>query len=764
MADRLIPVSPGELSPAEQGFDLRGMLGFIWRQWKFTIAIALITVLAGMVYLLHVTPLYTATAQVLLDRQREKAPGGDAILGDVMIDTAMIESQVSIIKSTVLLRRVVAKESLGLLHRAPVPAPPSAPVDTPSPSDRLFGFFRAVGDTLRGDETKEADAAENKFPPVTVAGEAVPPAELRAIAALKTALRVTRVAPQGHVLAISVTSPDPARAAQLANAVADAYLVDKLDTRFEAAKRASAWLSDRLAGLRKQLRESEEAVEQFRAQHGLVLSGRGGTLTQQQLSDLNAKLIDAKADLAQKKARVDLLNSLQAKGGGLQNMPDIANGGALPALRQQAADLSAQEADLLARYGAAHPLVVNLRARLGDVERSIGAETARLAASIRNEYELAQARVRSLQNSLQEATGQTNLDDATAIRLRELERTAAVNKTLFEDFLKQAKITQEQSTFEPQDVRVITPALPPAKPSYPRQAQFLTVALFVGLLLGVTGALAKEKLNTGFTTPKQVEDVLGLPLLTSVCNLASRDLKLGDDTAPIHRLPILRPLSRYGEAIRSLRSGIQMTDVDHPPKVIQLTSAVPGEGKTTIALSLAASAAAAKLRVLVIDADLRHPSVSRICGLDKGAGLVDLLLGEVAAEAAIGFYGAGGYWVLPAGNRTQSPTDLLGSERMKSLIATLRTAYDLVFVDTPPAGPVADPVVLSYLCDKIVLVVRWAVTARELIKPCVELLAGHRKIAGVAFNRVNIHQAQKYGRYAYPYYYGSRYYKNYYTS
>jgi len=218
-------------------------------------------------------------------------------------------------------------------------------------------------------------------------------------------------------------------------------------------------------GLRQQLHDSEEAVAEFRAEHGLVQSGGGGTLNQQQLSDLNVKLIDARADLAQKKVRVDLLNSIQTKGGSLQNLPDVASGGALPTLRQQLANLSAQEADLLARYGASHPLVVNIQAQMRDVERSIGGETQRLVASIKNEYDLAQARVASLQKAFQEATGQSNLDDTTAIRLRELERTAAVNKTLFEDFLKQAKITQEQSTFEPQDVRVITPALPPNKRS-----------------------------------------------------------------------------------------------------------------------------------------------------------------------------------------------------------------------------------------------------------------------------------------------------------
>ena len=583
--------------------------------------------------------------------------------------------------------------------------------------------------------------------------------ELNAIEALKGSLTVSRAAQISYVLSISITSPNPARAAQLANAVADAYLVDKLDTRFDAAKRASAWLSDRLVNLREQVHDSEEAVAQFRAEHGLGQSNNGATLNQQQLSDLNAKLIDAKADLAQKKARVDLLSSIQAKGGSVQAMPDIANAGALPTLRQQASTLSAQEADLSARYGASHPLVVNIRAQLRDVERSIGAETGRLASSVGNEYELAQAKVASLEKSLQAATGQSNVDDATAIRLRELERTAAVNKTLFEDFLKQSKITQEQATFEPQEVRVITPAQPPGAPSFPRKGRYMAVSLFFGLLIGVGGAIAKEKLNTGFTTPKQIEEMLGLPLLTSISRMTGRDLAVESRSIPIYEVPTAKPLSRYSESIRSLRSGIQMTDVDNPPRVIQLTSAVPGEGKTTIALSLASSAASAKLKVLFIDADLRHPSATHAFGFSKEPGLVDLLLGEVTIDKALQFYERGGYWALGAGNKTQNPTDLLGSERMRSLVAGFKDAYDLVIVDTPPAGPLVDPVVVSHLIDKIVLVVRWGATARELVKECVIQLSGHRKIAGVAFNYVDEREAQKYGKYAYSYYYGRRYYK-----
>jgi polysaccharide biosynthesis transport protein len=764
MPDDRLPLEVSETTEVHRGFDLRGTLSFVWREWKLIAAITCIAVVAGTVYMLNETPLYTATSELLFDWQRQKSPGSlDTVYTDPDYDLAAIEAQMAVLQSTVFLRRVVEREHL---------ATPSAIANRSSSDDKtpLAALLSpAINYAYSLIPTSWAQSVKREVEPqplegtsIAADGKPTPLDELQAVGALKGALKVTRTPKQRFVLAISVTSLDPNQAARLANAVSDAFLVDKLDTRFEAAKRASSWLSDRLTGLREQLRESEEAVATFRAQHGLVQSGNL-TLNQQQVSELNAKLIDARAELAQKSARVSLLNAFLAKGANLQTMPDIADAGDLPALRQRASTLSAEEADLLARLGDAHPRVVNIRAQRRDIERAIEVEIQRLTARIKNEYQLAQARVSSLEKSLQQATGQTNLDDATAIRLRELERTAAVNKSLFEDYLKQAKITKEQSTFEPQDVRVITPALAPGAPSYPNTNRFILMSLFVGLLTGVGGALAKEKLDSGFSTPKQVEDLLGLPLLTSVNRLTSRERRVDGKTVPIYQFPIAKPLSRFGESIRWLRTGVHMTDVDQPPKIVQITSAVPNEGKTTIALSMASSAAAARLKVLLIDADLRHPAATRIFDLQKEAGLVDVLLGKATVQEAIQFQEKSGYWVLGAGEKTQNPTDLLGSQRMKAMLEALKGAYDLVVLDTPPLGPVVDPSIIAQLSDKVVLVVRWGATPRALVKECVDKLPGHRKFAGVAFNLVNERAARKYDAYTFSYY-GSRYYSKYYGS
>jgi polysaccharide biosynthesis transport protein len=708
-----------DTEPAERGFDVRVYLNFCWRHWKFIGAVLALAVLLAMIYLARATPLYTATTQVLLERA-EKAPT-DTGSGDFyrLNDFSYIDNQLAILASDSLLRRVVIKE-------------------------RLAGPAQIVKEVQSTDASKES---------------AVPAEEQSirdAINGLRSALFVKRKG-EAQVLNISITSEDPDRAAHLANAVADAYVVNQLDARFESAKRASGWLSDRLVELRQQLRDSEEAVTKFRSEHGLMRSGPTVALNDQQLSELNTKLITARTDAAEKKTRVDFLVEVAAGKKSPDSLPDSfqSQSSVMGALRAKLADASQREADLLARYNSRHPAVMNVEAEKRDIERSIAAETQRMAQMVRSEYALAKARLDATEQAMREATGQGGLDNDDAIRLRELERTAAVNKSLFEDFLQKAKITDEQSTFRARDARVIVPAQRGGQ-SFPDPRKTLLMALLAGIGLGVGCALAMEMLNAGFTTPRQVEDALGVPVLASVRQMDASKLIKDGKTIPLPFYHLHYPLSPFSEAMRSLRSGVHMSDVDQPPKVIHVTSSQPGEGKTTIAVSLAVSAMSSGLKVALVDADLRHPSASRFFNLEKSKGLVDLLT-TAGAEGTMMFR-KDHLTIIPAGSKSMNPPDVLASERMKALIAHLKENFDYVVIDTPPVGPVIDPAIIANLADKTVFVVRWASTARELVETSVRQMSKDKRVAGIVLNCVKQDLAKKYGG---EYYYGKSYEKYY---
>jgi capsular exopolysaccharide synthesis family protein len=267
-----------------------------------------------------------------------------------------------------------------------------------------------------------------------------------------------------------------------------------------------------------------------------------------------------------------------------------------------------------------------------------------------------------------------------------------------------------------------------------------------------------EMLRAGFTSPREVEEALGLPVLASVRRLKKSELVKDGKTILVPFYQLHQPLSPFSESMRTLRSSIHMSDVDQPPKVIQVTSALPGEGKTTIAVSLAISAAVAGLKVVLVDADLRHPAVSRFFKLEKEGGLVDLLTGAGTADNALRFHKDLKLTILPAGSKTLNPPDVLGSERMKALITRLRDTFDYIVVDTPPVGPVIDAVIVANLADKTVFVVEWASTPRELVQTSIKQVSAQKRVAGIVFNFVNRERAQKYGG---EYYYGKSYEKYY---
>ncbi|BBU62374.1 hypothetical protein MSC49_23090 [Methylosinus sp. C49] len=647
---------------------LRAAAQFLRRRWPPLLGATMLALFAGAAFLAMATPRYTASAQLLIEMRPDRSIGADAILARAPINRQTMKSDIAVMRSAALLRRVVERERLA--------------------DDPEFG----------------AAALER----------------------LRSALSVAQLR-YSPVIKIAVTSTDPAKAARLADAIADAFVVDRLDTRLEAARRASAWLAERLVALQRQLRASEEALARFRAAYAPATPAKQQTAIAQRAAEARAEAAERRAQIA------------------LGSPPAL--GGALDELRQRGDQLSRREAELRARYTPAHPSVIALRAEKADVERAIEAERRRLAASARQELELAEKSSDAATTALREISEAEEGDKERLVRRSELERAAAADRKLLDETMRRARLVEEQAKFEPRDARIISPALAPNAPSWPDAQQTLLIALALGAVFGLGVAYACELKDTGFTTIAQIETGLGLPLLGSIPKTDASAPALAD-------LVRAKPLSRASEALRALRHAIAMSAVDDPPVLIQLASAVPGEGTTTIAAALAVSAAQSGLRTLLIDADLRRRAASRLFRAEERSGLVELLIGSASPVAAIFFDETRGIWILPAGGEIQAPADLLASEKMKTLMSALRRSFDLVIVDTPPVGPVVDPLVVAGLVDKTIVVIRWAATSREVVAHAIERLPDRGKIAGVALNLVSEAKARKYGPYAYSPYAG----------
>ena len=723
--------------------DINAILGIIRRRWRVVAIVSALFTLLGVFALFVLTPYYTARTSILLDPKRNAGVDLSAISAGLPIDVGFVESEVAVISSFSIARRAVEKLSLAK-------DPEFGAGGGGGLISRIVG---SVGSMLGGESGKpEKEAAALQLP-----------SEVRAAVDRLRANSTVRRVGLTYVIDVAVTLKDPVKAATVTNAISDAYLVDRLEARYTSAQRATQWLSDRLSGLKDQLQQSEQAVASYRAQNGLVATN-SGTIDKQQLSEINAQLVQARARTAETKAKFDQAQRVSTNGGNIAALGEVLSSPLISSLRAQEAEVGRREADLSTRYGSQHPQVVNVRAELADIRRGINNEVARIVSNLRNEYDVAQKREKSLQDSLDRLSGSANQNDAASVRLHELERESESNRLLYESFLNKFKEAREQTTLETTESRVITPAVAPREASFPRQVPVLSVAALLGLLLGTALAFALEALAHGFQTSEQVDNVLGCPTLAFLPAVPGSDFADGakGDLAMVRYL-VAKPFSRFAEGVRTIRTGIHLSNVDRPPSIVMVCSTVPNEGKSTVAATLATSAGLSDKNVLLIDADLRNPSTTNRFGLASHPGLVDLLAGSISPQAAFAKIDFAPITLLPTGTATTNPTDVISSQKMAQLLQVLSKQYDLIILDCPPLLAVSDGLLLANIVDSIVYVVEWNKTARDAAQRAIRMFdINHSKIAGVVLNKVDSMRIKTYTYYSeyFGYRYDSYYHKS----
>ena len=709
---------------------LPDVLALLWRRKGFIASTVALTTLAAVVVIFQLTPRYTAETQILVGTRTEKVVDIQNVLEALRLDRATISSEVQVLSSRSLAEKVV--DELGLVDRPEF----NRHLRPPSLFDPLVWLPRFL-DWLPPSLRTAWSGADPVAPATPEEAERKIRGDVVTTLQEATVVEVVKVS---RVVAVATTSEDPDLAAALANTLADLYLREQLNEKLDAARRASDWLDERVQGLRGQVERSEREVEDYRQQHGLT-QARDSTLLEQQIYQVNTQLIAVQTKTAEADAELREARALMESEGGISSASEVLTAPLIQNLRLQEAKLAGDAAQMASEYGELHPKMINVKAELADIRTKIAVEVERILRGLENSLSVAQTRERTLERSLGDLKAEAARLAAAQARLRVLERDAAANQELYDVFLARWKETSQQDDLHHADARIISRATVPIQPSWPNRPAAAVLSLVVSTILALLLVfLVEQVLDRGFRDADRIEQLTGMSTLATV------PLLTGSKDTHFESL-LGNPMSPSAESIRMLHASLLLADNDgtESPSVV-ITSALPSEGKTFVALGLAHLVARSGRKVLLIDADLRQGAIRKRLGLPHEHGLADLLAGRLeSADEAIQHDERSSLHVITAGRAGRTTTDILDADAMRRLIDALKPTYELIVIDAPPALLVSDVRTLARLTDKIVWIIRWAHTPRRHVVDGVQqLLDSGAPISGVVLNMVKARRNAQY--------------------
>jgi uncharacterized protein involved in exopolysaccharide biosynthesis/Mrp family chromosome partitioning ATPase len=701
---------------------MRATIGIFRRHlWAFLVCVIVVPG-SAWIAIERITPRYTAAGSLIYEPSDYRVRELESILRSDPTNEAVMASQAEVLMSLKIAQRVADR---GRLYENPEFNPT---LRAPSSLSLLTGWLRA-----------HAGARQDVYGPMP------DPSRDATVMAVRDALHAAPLH-SSRVLEVTFTAEDPLIAAAAVNNAMDVYIKDQFSAKAAAVHRATDWLDQRAATLRGEVRRAEDRIAAYRAEHNFAQGMHAG-LDAEKITHLNEDLVKARAELAAADARLDAARGRAGAAAQAAIAPSV-----LP-LRTSLEQLSAQQQSRTGRLGTNHPEVEGGRRQVEEARRAVDAEIVRVVAATEQDRRAATERVAALEHDLREAQSEADAEARARIPLNAMERDAEAARTQLHSVLERIQQTAQQHALETSEGHEISLALPPRQPSWPRPVPMMAGAVAAGVLLGLMAIYLLHLMDSTLHGGEDARSLSNLPCFALVPEVSRRELR----GTPIEEFAVRRPLTSFAEQIRAVRAGLWSGA--ERPRVVAVTAARPSEGKSVLSLSVARSAALSGERVLLIDCDIRRPSLAHRLRADNSRGLADLLRGtarlqdvlhadamtggQTESESSIGpnspLAGVrGGMHFLPAGQPRGDTFGLFMGPEMARLLNEARREYALVVLDSPPVQAITEARVLAAIADATILCVRWRATPRDVVSYALELLQdANAQVAGLVLTRVD---------------------------
>lgn len=722
--------------PGLMGLTILQVLAVAWRR-KWIVLVCVIVAISGAIIANGViTPEYTATAQIIVEPRQQKLVEFDSVVSNLPVSMETMQSEVQVIRSPALAKRVV--DGLGLSALAEF-NPSLAPREQNLVDDAksaVKGLFKPVIAWLRDEPVDRrgielAQAEEQGAWDLAMDELRRGSGETRIVGRFLSNLDV-QVQGESRVITVSYTTTDPLLSQQIANAVAQSYIEDQVRLKDEILSEANSFLGSRMDQLRADVEEAESKVEAFRDTTPII-SDNDGALLAEQIYAMNRERIDAQLELDTVNERLARLEAAMSARGSTAAFDGVEST-VIDQLRLEEMRLRQAESQLLSTLGPRHPNVVELRSELEKRRQQMLEEAERLRSNLRTEQKIAQQRLNSINASVRQLQADSDTLNSAQIQLRQLQREADATREVFEAFLSRYKETA-QLDYKQAQSRILSLASIPTGPSFPKTKLNYAIAIVLGSAAGALIILLLELSVRGFREPDELRSATGLPVLAAIPRVAPRNVY----GPGLNRFLQEEPNSAFAEAHKGVFASLK---VDRRAlelgNVLLVTSAVPNEGKSVFSRSLSASLARGGLSVLLIDCDLRASEA------ELRLGLSDYVLGDCPLEQAVQVDEGSTLSVMTPGSPVSDPLAVLRSPKLAKFIEAAGQQYDLVCIDAPPVLAVSDAATLAELADQVVVVVRWMHTPRHFVAAMLERLRRCRAhISGVVMTQAKLTRSAK---------------------